>query len=99
MDPSLRCRWFGRTPPVIFHGHRVSRTRPRHSPCSVHVPTAKGRSVRKEYGDLSGEELTQNVEQPPAACLAVRAVGPELVEEDAVLDVREPSAVIDRFEF
>src|SRR3954453_7296842 len=42
--------------------------------------------------------VAQGLEQAPAAFLAVRRVGPELVEEDAVLDVREPGACVDRLE-
>ena len=44
------------------------------------------------------EVVAQSLEQAPAAFLAARPVGPELVEEDAVLDVREPGALVDRLE-
>jgi len=41
-------------------------------------------------GGGSREVVAQSLEQAPGAFLAARPVGPELVEEDAVLDVREP---------
>src|SRR5919107_2114493 len=49
-------------------------------------------------GGASREVVVQGLEQAPAACFAVRPVGPELVEEDAVLDVGEPGALVDRLE-
>ncbi len=65
---------------------------------------AKRRSGVVEYRlrcsdhDASREVLSQSLEQAPAAFLPVRPVGPESVEEDAVLDVREPGALVDRVE-
>ena len=44
------------------------------------------------------EVVAESLEQAAGAFLAVRPVGPELVEEDAVLDVREPGALVDRLE-
>src|SRR5687767_12294216 len=40
----------------------------------------------------------QRVQKAAAAVLAARTIGPELVKEDAVLDVGEPGATVDRFE-
>jgi hypothetical protein len=44
------------------------------------------------------EVVAQRLEDAPAAGLPVRPVGPELVEKDAVLDVRETGALVDRLE-
>jgi hypothetical protein len=52
----------------------------------VQPPSNRGRCL--------SEVVTQRLDQAPAAFLAVRPVGPELVEEDAVLDVREPGALV-----
>src|SRR6478609_1102734 len=47
-------------------------------------------------GRRSGEVVAECREQAAAAFLPVRPVGPELVEEDPVLDVGEPGALVDR---
>src|SRR3954468_2053651 len=49
-------------------------------------------------GGWLSEVGAESIEDAPAARLAVRSVGPELVEEDPVLDLREPGALVDRLE-
>ncbi|MCW2801800.1 MAG: Integrase catalytic region [Propionibacteriaceae bacterium] len=55
-------------------------------------------ATAQSLGGASRQVVAQGLEQAPAASLAVRPVGPELVEEDAVLDVREPGSLVDRLE-
>ena len=55
-------------------------------------------SGEAERDGASHEDVTQSLEQAAAAFLAVRCVGPELIEEDAMFDVGEPGALVDWFE-
>jgi hypothetical protein len=45
-------------------------------------------------GTASREVVAQSLEQAAGAFLTALPFGPELVEEDAVLDVREPGALV-----
>jgi len=80
LDPGLA--------PLRFGSSEVERWAPHHKGQQKRPPRFLGH--RPIAGGGSREVVAQSLEQAPGAFLAARPVGPELVEEDAVLDVREP---------
>ena len=60
----------------------------------VTMRTPPGERPGLRAGSASREVVAQSLEQALGAFLTARPVGPELVEEDAVLDVCEPGALV-----